>query len=309
MANQPTKPGQGSAPVATPVSQPVSTPQAPEPVVQPAPAPQAPEAQGTPTPAGMTDRSQEQWEKLTDNNRKLFEANQILQQELIKRSQAQQTFQPIQQPAQQQVVPQPVNPDDFVFRDPVTGERYVDDVKLKSAIAESNRNAELARQEAAAVRSYIQANEQKQLQKEETEAFSAYPQLNPKGQEFDINFHNATSALILHSLVNPQNYGGRSLTFKEAADSVRTMNGVQPQVVAMNNIQGNVQPVPQGTPSGQSAQDLKVQASVNLPSQPQAVIPAQTQEDIQQLRVRTRYGDDEALAQRLMHTEHIVPKT
>jgi len=69
------------------------------------------------------------------------------------------------------------------------------------------------------------------------------------------------------------------------------------------------QPAPVSGVPNQSTQDLKTQASVNLPSQPQQMMPAQQQADIENLRYRTQRGDDQALAERLMHTEHLVPKT
>src|SRR3990167_8772953 len=100
--------------------------------------------------AVVSDRTTEQFEKLKDSNKKLFEANQLLQEELSRRAVSEQTFAPIQQTPQLNVPAPEI--EQFVNVDPISGEKYVDEVKLSAALAESNKKATRAE---VAVQNYI----------------------------------------------------------------------------------------------------------------------------------------------------------
>jgi len=64
---------------------------------------------------------------------------------------------------------------------------------------------------------------QKLQQLEEQQAFEKYPELNPNEKDkFDRDFSEKVEALLLHSYVNPHKYGGRELSFLEAADRVKS---------------------------------------------------------------------------------------
>lgn len=98
-------------------------------------------------------------------------------------------------------------PDVNQFIDPNTGEfdavsytRFVNDNATRAA-------AETARQ---------QVEEYRQTQ----EAYSSYPELNPEAKEFDTDFYRATRGLLLDSMVRPNEYNGKTLTLKQAADQV-----------------------------------------------------------------------------------------
>lgn len=278
------------------------------PVTNPAPvAPVAPQAPVQPvpvTPAAQpiadtsAQRTREEFEKLLESNRKLHTANSLLQEEIARRTNVQQQFAPVQQP----VAPQTPNIQDFVEIDPDTGTKYINERKLQSAIAEANTRASQA---VTQMQNYIQANEQREIDRQNKEAFSAYPELNPSNQNFNRDFSNSTSALILHSYMNPRNYSeGRPLTFKEAADLVRKGQGISQQVVAPAT-----QPQAPIVQANTSTQDLRGQASVSLQSVPQQVMASpEVAAQVQALRERTRLGDDAALAERLKYTEHIIPK-
>jgi hypothetical protein len=102
MANEPI---QGVAPqpepvVPAPVAQPAP---AVQPVAQPQPVQPAIVSEPAPVlPASAPDRTKEQFEKLLESNQRLFQANELLRQEMLKRQQSTQTFEPIQRPAQPQ---------------------------------------------------------------------------------------------------------------------------------------------------------------------------------------------------------------
>lgn len=284
------------APVAAPA--PVEVP-----AVQPAPAP-------APAPAPTSDRTSEQFSKLLENNKRLFDANESLKQELASRAAASQQFAPINQPPvpQQQVQQQVVNPQDFINVDPVTGERYVDEGRLQAKIADMERRTTQAQE---AISRYIQTSEQREIEKQNQEAFRAYPELDPNDYEkHDQAFHNQTRAIIYDSLINPKDYNGRPLTFKEAADFVAKTNGKGKwgQIPAAGQQPAPTQ-VPTQTPGANQemlnqAQEMKNQASASAQGQYQPERTTVQTEDYNFLVDRTRHGDLDSLAKRLAMTDH-----
>lgn len=278
-----TNPSEGQ-PAAQPAPQPVAQ-AAPEPVVQPA-------VQSAIQPE--SDRTTEQFNKLIDSNKRLFEANELLHQELQNRTTTGQTFAPIQQ-----TQPTQVNPEDFIETDD-EGQQFINQDKLKGRLQEVQERASRAE---AAVQNYIQNSEQREIQKQNDEAFKAYPALNPNSGNFDLEMHKQTRALIYDSLINPQDYGGRSLTFREAADRVKGPEGIIENKSATG--ESGEEPAPQPSKEGQT---LKEQGSLAASGQPQpAVAQAADEADRQGLVAATRQGDTWALAQRLVNTDHVKP--
>ena len=164
-------------------------------------------------PDDTRERTREQFEKLIDSNKRLFESNKMLAQELQQRNQIAQTFAPIQN------VPQPrpaqVNPQDFVEVDPVTGESSVNVERMKTHIEEINQRANRAEQ---AVQSYIKTSEEREIDRQNREAFGSYPELNPNDDKtFNVGFNKQVRGVLFDSMYNSSDYGGRPLTFKEAA--------------------------------------------------------------------------------------------
>lgn len=269
----PTEQGQG-APVA-----PQTAPAAFE-TQQPAyqqPAPQA------------NERTSEQFEKLLESNRALHQQLQGLQQQMRA---PQAPVQPVQQVQ--------ADPDSFVQIDPTTGERYVDEQKMQQTIRQLKEEAAQAKKLAQQV---AEQNQQTEQQRQEREAFTAYPELNPDNKDnFNKGFHNQVRAAIFDSLMNQNDYGGKPLSFKEAADFVRSQYPQQPQV-AME------QPKTEEPAANESAlaeaQELKQQGSLDVSGQPNVRAQVQDTADLDALRMRTRYGDDEALARRLMGVDHV----
>lgn len=297
----------------TPVAQTATTQ---EPVVQPTEtlvasteaqtpvATETPVASTTPSelPVDTSTRTKEQFSKLTESNNKLFNANRLLQQELLKRQASEQSFAPIQQaqPIQQPTVEQ------FIEVDPNTGEQVVNVPKLTAAVESATTRASQAEQ---AVKSYIQRQEDEEVQKQTVEALSAYPELNPQGDKFDVNFHNMTRSLIYDSLIHPTDYNGRALTFKEAADKLRGSLGKEKMAQ-----QPAIQPTPaelkaqkEADKTAQQNLEKKEQASLGTAGNQQPAINPAPNDELEFLRSRTRHGGQaglEALAKRLTNVDH-----
>ena len=247
-----------------------------------------------PTPV-VSDRTTEQFEKLKESNQKLFEANRLLQGELTRRAKSEQTFAPIQQ-TPQPTVPAPTI-EQFVEVDPVTGEQYVNEKKIASALAEADQKATRAE---SAVQNYIRQQNVLEEEKQTAEAYSAHPEINPSSQSFDANLSRFTSALLLHSMMNPQEYGGRTLTFKEAVDEAKKTSPqqVKTQTAALEKETKEVMDNKQQATAGATGVSGAVAQQIQGPPQ----------DELEVLRFQTRFGrgDDQtwAVARRLQQVSH-----
>jgi len=252
-------------------------------------------------------RTQEQFEKLLDSNKRLYEANELLRQQLTQRALSNEQFAPIQQPPQQAPAQQ-VNVADFVEIDPVSGERYIDDKKLQTKIEELNNKASKAEE---AVQSYIKTAEQREIDRQNEEAFNAFPELNPSGDKFDVKFHNQTRALIYDSLINPQDYGGKPLSFRQAAEFAKGGDK------AVTNSEKNQQASASTKSEGQTAAETSPDTGVDAKQQAAASVAGEqpatreqlaSSEELKELQQATRRGNTEALARRIANTDHMVKK-
>ena len=294
---------QGDAPVINPAPAVESTPTPVAPAAQAAPATQA-----TP-PAPVADRTSEQFEKLLGSNKQLYEANELLRKELTNRANVNQQFAPINQPPVPQPKSEPVNPQDFIEVDSITGERYINEDKLQIKINELNNKTTQAQE---AISRYLRTAEDREADRQSRETFKSYPELDPSKPQFDVAFSNQTRAIIYDSLINPQDYGGRPLEFKDAADFVTksTKRNVVSEPAA--TAQGTpAQTPPKGADQAvlDQAQAIKDQASATIQgqSQPQRSSQQYDSEDRKALVRATREGNLEALAKRLAQVEHTVP--
>ena len=283
-------------------TQPVPTP---TPVAQPAPVAQAPAQAAAPAPVAAAlpqdtrDRTREQFDKLLDSNKRLYETNEALKREISQRQASAQTFAPIQN-AQPTPMPQ-VNRDEFTVVDPVTGDKYIDDQRLQARMNELKEKAARAEN---AIQSYIKTSENREIDRQNREAFAAHPELNPNDStHFDAVFHKQVRGIILDSMYNPDEYGGKPLGFKDAGDLARTLYpkaAAQPAPVTQTDDEKKR--------AAAAAQVIKEQGSAQVQSQAQNAPQPTYDADILNLRNKTRYGDTRALAQRLLNTEHIVKK-
>jgi len=166
-------------------------------------------------------RTTEQFNKLLENNRKLHETNEQLQRQIGQRQNVNNTFQPIQDvpaiaqhPARQQV-----NAEDFVEIDPATGQPFINEQRLKSKLDEINKKASQAER---TIENYIKTTEKREIDRQNSEAFITHPELNPESEKFDLEFNKQVRGMLLDSMYNMADYGGRPLSFKEAGDYVKS---------------------------------------------------------------------------------------
>lgn len=293
LADQPTQdPVQQDPPKTDPA------PQVP-PVAPAAPVQQPVEQVATPQiPEGASDRTKEQFDKLIESNKRLAEK---LQEEIAAREKANQTFDPIQQVPQPQVQPTQIDPNDFITVNPVTGEREYDIEKMATVTKAANERASKAEQ---AVQSYIQTSEQREIERQNRETFEVYPELDPDSRDtFDVEFSKGTRAIIYDSLINPQDYGGRPLSFKEAADQVKTKMATQPASEAETKPEEATDEAK--AKEAQALEAAKEQASLAaVGQQPESRETVEDEEAYAKLVEGTRAGDDLALAMRLKNTDH-----
>lgn len=262
-------------------------------VVDTAPATPAPTAPVAPAvlPQDTRDKTREQFDKLLDSNRRLFESNETLRREIIAKEQSNRTFDPIQQVPTASKTATAVNAADFVEIDPVSGESFINTGKMNSKMDEINQRSTRAEQ---AIDNYIKTSEQREIERQSNETYVAYPELNPKAEKFSQGFSKQVRGVLLDSMYNPSEYGGRPLTFKEAADAVKQLTQPIPTIPKVEK--------------KEKAQDNKAQSSAQVPSQPGNLPEPTYDADLAELRIKTRYGDDAALARRLLAAQHIVSK-
>ena len=143
--------------------------------------------------------------------------------------------------------------------------------------------------------------------RETNEAVEAFPELDPKASGFDVEFLRDVRARITDSMINPTDYNlpaGQRHEYKQAAGFVKQQYarfGVATAQKATEQQEAEAQQV---------AQAAKMQASAPTPtsSTPVNAYTANSDSELNDLRMQTRRGSDHALAQRLLHTEHLMPK-
>ncbi len=271
-------------------AQPAAQPAPQQPVV-PQQVPTAPSSEAA--PEQMKDRTRENFEKLLESNNRLYEQNKMLQTEIQQRLTALPTPQaPVasQTPTQ---TSQPQSDWDFYEVDPKSGETFINRDKLNRTMKEIQEKATAAEKQ---VQTLVKTTEEREIERQNKEAYSAYPELNPQaGDKFDKLLYQQVRGMLYDSFLNPAEYGGRPVTFKEAADLVRGGQPAQPKA----------EPTPAEPGEGEA---LKEAGAAHVTSQPQNPTAPTYDEELIGLRFATRMGSDEALARRLIHTEHILPK-
>ena len=252
-------------------------------------------AEATAPPANT--RTQEQFSKLTESNTALNKNNTALNQE---NEQLRQQLASAKRPAEPAPKPAaPVIPDDidlnsFVEVDKKTGERYVNETKLTKAITDLKSQTTKAEE---TIQGYIKTSENRRIQEQKDTAFTAYPELKPESEKFDKTFYRTVRAVLYDSMMNADEYG-RTLSLKEAADYVR-----KELVKPPTSKEGGEE-----KEEKKEISDAKVQAGTMVPSQPQNAPQPVMSEDLQRLRLATRQGSTEALAQRILASDHVLKK-
>jgi len=67
------------------------------------------------------------------------------------------------------------------------------------------------------------AVQQYTVEQENQKMYSVHPELDPESQQFDQDLHNVTSALLLKSMVNPEQFGGKQLSGVEAGEMAKRL--------------------------------------------------------------------------------------
>lgn len=262
------------------------------PVVEPV---QAPVAQPAPValPENTRDRTTEQFEKLLASNQQLFQEVQQL------RAERNQQPQYVPQPQPQ---PQPVqaDPNDFTVIDPLTGEKLINEQKLREQLSRNAQNTQQLQQTIASLKDQI---EQREMDRANNEAWSAYPELNPGAPNYDSEFSKEVRRLAQDALFNPDDYGGKPLSYKQAADLARSK--MAPKVPAKTDAELKAE---LAAAEAEATKLAKEQSSAGVQGQRgnNAREAMADSDELESLKYRTRYlNDDNALAERLKHTPHI----
>lgn len=205
-------------------------------------------------PSDASERTRQNFEKLREDLRKANDRNALLEQTYVSKPQP--------------VVQTPIY-------DPSTG--YVDVGQLeimRTQAADAQRKADQV------VAKY---ERDRQLQQEQ-EAYSAHPELNPDNPSQDKELFKLTRAIIMDSSLNPQDYGGKELSAKQAADMAKKQ-----QAKLINKVR----------------QDAATEAVEQLSPKEQATLEATGRSDRRvdtrdhsELIERTRRGDTDAIMQR-----------
>jgi len=235
-------------------------------------APQGVAEQTTETqlPDSAKERTKAEFEKLQDK----------LREERTRREYLETVFNSMQSKPKEQKPEE--NPEPMY--DPQTGllnERYLTEVDRRAREAE-----ERARRAEESIKGYEQQKVRDYDEIQRRDAFTAYPQLNPKEKNFDRELHVATRRVLLDSMANPDDYGGKEISFKEAAD------------IASKSLPKALQ-----TAKDEGARD----AIENLTPKEQAALEAtgtygrrnQLSDDFETLRDKSRRNDVDAIAERL----------
>lgn len=136
------------------------------------------------------------------------------------------------------------------------------------------------RREAKEAKQALSQFQKSQADKEIAELYSTYPELKSPKTESDKQFFDEAEKLWVHSMSNPDKYGGQPLTQKQAADLARkNMTKSQPK---------------------KEESESKEQASASASGKPtQGVTSATSEEDLQRLRMGTRLGDRDSMVARM----------
>lgn len=250
----------------------------------------------------LSERTKEQVSKLQESNKRLFEANQLLQQELTRKIKTEQVFNPIQQAVNQTKVETKPEIEQFVEIDS-DGNKFINEVKLQAALETATSRATKAEE---SVKQYIDTHQRREDEQQISEAYSAYVELNPSSDKFDADLNRQVRSILLDSMMYPQDYGGRSLSFKGAADFAKKQTPAQAQAT-QERVEQTKQPS-----QTQAAAGAQEQGSLEATGSSGNITPEQAVEqnrELENLRSRTRAGDMWAVARRLINTPHVGAPT
>lgn len=208
-------------------------------------------------PEGAKERTKQEFEKL----------NERLRAEKQKRMEMERVYQSLKPQTQLPQVQPIIDPESGLIN-----EAALTDLQQRALAAEQ------------AAKQAVETAKQRELEHEESEMFASYPELDPnESNKFDEAFSHHVAAIKLHSMVQPDAYGGKQLSGKEAADYVRKY--VPAEKLKAEGAQEALEKL---TPKEQAS----LEATGNPGRRNQTV-------SLDDLRKRTRKGDQDAIVQRL----------
>ena len=165
--------------------------------------------------------------------------------------------------------------------DPDTGlinENSLTDLQRRTIEAENR-----AKRAEDSIRNYTQLQE-------ERETFKDFPELDPKDiTKFDRTLNRVTRSVLMDSMLHPEDYEGKQLSFKEAAGIAK---GMSPKEVKEAEKRGAQQAMEGLTPKEQASLE-----ATGMPNRRQDI-----ESNIDDLRSRTRKGDLNAMIERMKRT-------
>ena len=171
------------------------------------------------------------------------------------------------------------------FIDPLTG------LPNEEALTTLSRQSQEALQIAQEAR---QRNLELQRDQENKAVYAVYPELNPDAKEFNQDLHNLTRSIALDSMLNPNEYGNKELSFSDAATRAKKILLGNTEVIKQ---QAATEAIEQLTP--------KEQASLAADGSPSR---RGMTEDLDELRARSRGKDEAARLARIERFNKIMEK-
>lgn len=164
--------------------------------------------------------------------------------------------------------------------DPETG--LVDEKILTDTQKAANEARERAERAEVAIQQYMNHIENREVHK-------VYPELDPENSSHNKEFYQETRKIMLDSMLNPQDYSNKQLSFMEAATQAKERLG---------KLGGNVEKAKaEGAEEAMANLTLKEQASFEATGSSQRAEKELSQSEEEELRRRIRHGDEDALAQ------------
>lgn len=237
-----------------------------------------------------------------------------MQTETTQKQQSQGVWSQTQQtPAAKPVTPptKNLNVNDFIEPDEY-GQQVVNVEKLSKALEDINQTQQQVFQTGKQAQEFIENQQKRDEIRQTQEAYATYPQLNQDANDFDQEFYRLTRQILVDSLAYPNDYGGIGLTVKQAADRASVYTnaikaGKTPQQAqAEADKEAAKQEVENKAKVEQAqkeAESSKQQASLDVRGSGRAE-QAINDADRVNLVIKTRQGDNWALAQRLQSISH-----
>lgn len=188
---------------------------------EPVPSSEQPAEETPGLPEDASERTREQFEKLTKKNQEL--AQKLEEFEKSKPQEKPKSVFDELRPSEQDYSHLDQHQVDQISSDFVDENGYVDVQRLNKALSEANRRAQEAIQMAQQAQQRAQKFEETEQQRR---AFSKHPRLDPSNEQFDRRFHEAVRNEVIGQMMS----GSGNVDLIGAADKVATFMGSSEKV-------------------------------------------------------------------------------